>query len=130
MIEALGGYSEKSLPDSKLAAALAAQEPAVAPAVPGLYRLIEQDAEAETIGQRMLAVTAAPSESASMSAASEIKPLAAGSTETSQKLADAGLALGSVETANAANAFAVWLALALLLLMLVEWEVYRRGNAG
>lgn len=130
MIEILGGYSEKSLPDRNLSAALASQEPAIAPAVPGLYRLMEQNLEGETIGQRMLAVTAASSESASMSATADIKPIAAASSETSQNQADARIAAGSVETANAANAFAAWLALALLALMLVEWEVYRRGNAG
>ncbi|ANY69589.1 hypothetical protein BBD42_26215 [Paenibacillus sp. BIHB 4019] len=130
MIETIGGYSEKSLPDSNLSAALAAQEPAIAPAVPGLYRLMEQNAEGETIGQRMLAVNAASAESASMSATADIKPIAAASSETSQNQADAGSAAGSMETANAANVFAAWLALALLALMLVEWEVYRRGNAG
>lgn len=94
-----------------------------APSVPGLYRLVEVDAEGEVVGSRMLAVHADAAELASSPESSPELRL----TQTNQ--ANEPNQAVAHRTNETALSLVVWAAALLLFLMAAEWEVYRRGHS-
>lgn len=118
------------------------------PAVPGLYRFIEYDADDQVLGARLLAVHAAEGEgvwteepfAGSGWPGSAGSPAAGGTADRTANGTDNEPASGHSDgAANAADdadrAADAWIDLApyiaalLLLLLAAEWEVYRRGAA-
>jgi len=97
------------------------------PAVPGLYRLVEQDAAGSVIASRMLAVTADTREFAPDLAATNALELRGAAREAGE----AGLTSGLETTSNTmiSDSLIRWIVLLLLVFLAVEWGVYRRGSA-
>jgi len=90
------------------------------PSVPGLYKLIERNDAGSIINDRLLAVSANLTELSQLSGGLELS------------FADNHSSAGDVEAEAATAAteqqsLLVWAVLFMLLVMLVEWEVYRRG---
>lgn len=104
---------------------LAAETSFRAPAVPGLYRLMEYDEAGEVVGNRLLAATIDPVESSAMSGTAAISPVYAETEGTDHTKPD----WQAVDAAQSTAAIAAWIACLLFVLLLGEWEVYRRGNA-
>ena len=116
-----------------------------APGVPGLYRFIEYGEDGRPLGERLLAVQAAPAEGiwtetpfagidlpADDGQAGETDGSPGGKRDSASTRADA--ASGAPDgTGNDAGAWVdpvPYLAVLILLLLAAEWEVYRRGVAG
>lgn len=88
----------------------------IAPSLPGVYELVEQDEQGKAIQQRTAIVTADTTE------------FTAGSIATALEQAQSAPAGEQVQPAtNGLSLLTPWLAALLLLLLLGEWEVYRRG---
>ncbi|MFX3635543.1 MAG: BatA and WFA domain-containing protein [Candidatus Pristimantibacillus sp.] len=96
-----------------------------APSIPGLYRLYERNKSGDPVSDRLLAVNIDSAESSVMAGAVQIAPSGSEPTSTDDGNKD--------NRANASHQgteiLAGWIALFLLVLMLSEWEVYRRGHA-
>lgn len=90
----------------------------IAPAYPGVYELVEQNEQGAVIQQRTAVVTADSSEFTGSSLAPVLKQETTG--QSNQPIADD-------QNANGWSSLTPWLAALLLLLLLGEWEVYRRG---
>ncbi|MFF2888181.1 VWA domain-containing protein [Paenibacillus sp. NPDC057967] len=92
-----------------------------APEIPGLYRLLERGADGELLASRYLSVTAHPEE---LLPAAELQL---------KGISQGGLPGGSSESNEdlpaAANPLLPWVILLILIVLLAEWEVYRRGHA-
>ncbi|GIQ62500.1 hypothetical protein PACILC2_10680 [Paenibacillus cisolokensis] len=102
------------------------------PAVPGLYRFVETDMDGRELSGRFLAITADPRESLAGSSL-RVSRAAEGRAEGSSAAPDGNAAEAgpAAKPAFAQGAsLAPWAALALLLLLAAEWEVYRRGRSG
>ncbi|PZD96236.1 hypothetical protein DNH61_08495 [Paenibacillus sambharensis] len=120
-----------------------------APRHPGLYRLVETGPGRETLGSRLLAVSADPAESRQASETGSMPGLVQPGPESPDAGADAGSeaeagitgdeggsstgASGHEQTEAAESGsklmLAPWIAALLLILMALEWGVYRRGSA-
>lgn len=102
-----------------------------APLIPGLYRLEERNAANEVIGQRMLAVAAdfAPP----MYGKSESETLSLGASQADGELRKDHASPTDADREEAHlytyPSLQIWAIVFLLLLMTVEWEVYRRGHS-
>ncbi|MFD0711369.1 VWA domain-containing protein [Paenibacillus sp. GCM10027626] len=91
-----------------------------APEIPGLYQLVEKGQQGEVIAERLLAVTADPREQGiSRELQLQQKPAETGGAAE----ADSSLEL------QLSDEFIRWLALLALLVIVLEWGVYRRGRA-
>jgi len=93
----------------------AANTAVVAPAVPGVYNFIEQNEQGQMIQKRTAVVTADVTEFAAPSIAAIINSLHP-HVESNGQLYGAGF-----------SKLTAWVAAFLLLILLLEWEVYRRG---
>ncbi|MUT66454.1 VWA domain-containing protein [Paenibacillus sp. NEAU-GSW1] len=131
-VELLKGYGQSNA-NSPIVAADLTSGVINAPAIPGLYRLKEYDGSGRAAGDRMLAVMADPGENEAFGQATEpIAPVSAAkapdtNTDNTEQMDRAGIGFGMPAAAASA---AGWLALLLFALLIGEWEVYRRGNAG
>ncbi|RIX51732.1 VWA domain-containing protein [Paenibacillus nanensis] len=96
-----------------------------APAVPGLYKLVERDVKGKLLSERYLAVMPQSSELLTSGAGNaELKPQTAfpnSSEEGSAPSMDTPAPLTH-------QSLLVWAVLLVLAVMLAEWEVYRRGH--
>lgn len=95
-------------------------EAIIAPAYPGVYELVEQNEQGNIIQQRTAVVTADSSEFSGSSLASLLKQDTTSAGQDNQPITAA-------QNANGWSSLIPWLAALLLLLLLGEWEVYRRG---
>jgi len=87
----------------------------VAPAVPGVYTFIEQNEQGQMIQKRTAVVTADVTEFAAPSITATINSLHS-NVESNAQLNGTGF-----------SKLTAWTAAFLLLILLLEWEVYRRG---
>lgn len=86
-----------------------------APSVPGVYSLIELNEKGDTVQQRTAVITADATEFATAS----IAELISGSSNAEEP---------NVQSeGRGMSKLTAWLAACLMLLLLLEWEVYRRG---
>lgn len=100
-----------------------------APLLPGLYRLLERNANDQLIAGRYLAVTANSSELANAATGGTTLALqAAGSSE--EIGGESGDSAQSPSHPTQIISLQLWAAVFILIVMLVEWEVYRRGHRG
>lgn len=96
-----------------------------APSIPGLYRLYERNESGDTASDRLIAVTTDSAESSVMAGTVNIAP-----TGSEPSSADDGNKDNKATASHqGTEVLAGWIALFLLVLMLSEWEVYRRGHA-
>ncbi|MHA6484303.1 vWA domain-containing protein [Paenibacillus sp. strain BS8-2] len=93
------------------------------PALPGLYRLEERSAAGEIIAARLLAVSPDLAELEAIRLADERLKLTAGSIGEAESTSD----LQNKRSMEPYSMVALALAM-LLVVMLAEWEVYRRGH--
>ncbi|MCR2805499.1 vWA domain-containing protein [Paenibacillus soyae] len=119
-VGAAGTTAKQNLPAIDLTAS--SQE---APSIPGLYRLLETGSDGEMAGSRYLAVKPDYAEFASGQGDEGLLTL--------QYRSDGGDAAAPDNDSGAPlvqEPLLLWAVLAVLLVMLMEWEVYRRGHAG
>ncbi|MFC4775178.1 VWA domain-containing protein [Paenibacillus sp. GCM10023252] len=105
---------------------LAAAQSMNAPGIPGLYQLRESNEEGKVISSRFMAVRIAAAESAELARTEQqlLAPEAASEVrESSPDKPQSALLEQWVSIQG-------WMALLILLLIMGEWEVYRRGHAG
>jgi len=99
----------------------------LAPTVPGLYKLVEQDAAGNAIASRMLAVTADKREFApDLVRAGGLELGGAAPASGKSELASA---LGTASDIEISDSLVRWIAFLILVFLAVEWGVYRRGSA-
>jgi len=97
------------------------------PAVPGLYRLVEQDGAGNVLASRMLGVTADTREFApDLAMAGGLKLGGAAPVVGESELASS---LGTESVNEISNSLIRWIACLILAFLAVEWGVYRRGSA-
>jgi len=101
--------------DSKRVEATSSNGSVVAPAVPGVYTFIEQNEQGQSIQERTAVVTADVTEFAAPSIADTINSIQITDGNDSQ------------QNSTGLSTLTAWLAACLLLMLLMEWEVYRRG---
>lgn len=118
------GLASEESKDGVMNAAISENGGYTAPAVPGLYRLVERNKAGEVTDERLLAV--APN-------SAELSGLHKNEVQLNPAVqaVDEGEAVKSEALdMSQHNSLIVWVVLLMLLVMAVEWEVYRRGYSG
>lgn len=119
-----GVAHERQLPLPSVTVGAERQE---APAVPGLYKLVEQDVKGELLSERYLAVMPQSSELLTSGAGNVELKLQAAFPNSSE---EGSAPLMDTPTSLTQQSLQVWAVLLVLMVMLAEWEVYRRGHTG